>query len=111
MSYYAGLSEIMEKAKSKQVMKKKGVKKMSEKVIAIMDRPEDCRRCVFGVCNYSTPLSTREEGYYCQLTNDRTVYSFKFDEKVHIKNCPLISLEKCNKQILKDIKNYGCSKL
>lgn len=61
------------------------------KVIAIMDKPKDCQKCVFGICQYSLPLSTRRKGYYCQLREpkDRVVEDFDYDEEVHLSNCPL----------------------
>lgn len=64
---------------------------MSEKVIAIMDKPANCQACVFGVCKYSLPLTTRRKGYYCQLKEpkDRAVEDFDYNEEIHLSNCPL----------------------
>lgn len=61
------------------------------KVIAIIDKPEDCQECKFGVCKYSLPLTTRSKGYYCQLQKpeNRVVEGFAYDEEVHLQNCPL----------------------
>lgn len=62
-----------------------------KKVIAVIDKPIDCQHCVFSVCKYSLPLSTRRKGYYCQLheLKDRVVEDFPYEEEVHLKNCPL----------------------
>lgn len=64
---------------------------MREKVIAIMNKPTDCTTCVFGVCKYSLPSTTRRKGYYCMLKEpkDRVVEDFDYDEKIHLSNCPL----------------------
>lgn len=61
------------------------------KVIAIMDKPKDCQSCVFGICKYSTPLSTGRKGYYCQLKElqNRVVEHFGYDGDVHLHDCPL----------------------
>ena len=61
------------------------------KVIAIIEKPKDCYECVFGICKYSTPLTTRRKGYYCQLKEPkgRVVEDFDYDESVHLSNCPL----------------------
>ena len=61
------------------------------KVIAIMEKPKNCDYCVFGVCKYSTPLSTHRKGYYCKLKKpeERVVEDFDFKAEVHLSNCPL----------------------
>lgn len=61
------------------------------KVIAVIDRPENCQKCWFSMCYYSLPLSTRRKGYSCRIqdTNTRVVEDFDYDEEVHLKNCPL----------------------
>ena len=61
------------------------------KVIAVMKKPIDCQHCVFSVCKYSLPLSKNRKGYYCQLhePQDRVVEDFRYDEEVHLSNCPL----------------------
>lgn len=61
------------------------------KVIAVMDKPANCQKCVFSVCKYSLPLSTNRKGYYCQLhePQNRIVEDFAFEEDVHLSNCPL----------------------
>lgn len=61
------------------------------KVIAIIDKPKDCHNCTYGVCKYSTPLTTRRKSYYCQLKkpSDRVVEEFDYDEVVYLSNCPL----------------------
>jgi len=61
------------------------------KVIAVMEKPTNCQKCVFSVCKYSLPLSTRRKGYCCQLhePQDRVVEDFAFEEDVHLSNCPL----------------------
>lgn len=61
------------------------------KVIAVMDKPENCQSCVFGVCKYSLPLSSNRKGYYCQLLppEHRVVQDFDYDADVHLDNCPL----------------------
>lgn len=61
------------------------------KVIAIIDKPKDCQECVFGICKYSTRLTTRRKGYYCRLKKpkDRVVEEFDYDAEVHLSNCPL----------------------
>lgn len=74
---------------------------MNEKVIAIMDKPENCENCVFGVCKYSTPLSTGRKGYYCNLKEpkDITIEDFFYTDEVHLTNCPLISQEDYDREI------------
>lgn len=64
------------------------------KVIAVMDKPENCQSCVFGVCKYSLPLSKNTKGYYCQLLpkEQRVVQDFDYDAVVHLDNCPLVPL-------------------
>lgn len=64
---------------------------MSEKVIAIMNKPANCQVCVFGVCKYSLPLTTRRKGYYCQLKEPkaRIVEDFDYNAEIHLSNCPL----------------------
>lgn len=66
------------------------------KVIAIMDRPKNCEECVFGVCKYSLPLTTRSKGYYCNLQKpeNRTVEDFAYEAEVHLQNCPLREVPK-----------------
>lgn len=61
------------------------------KVIAIMDKPQNCEKCVFGVCAYSLPCATHRKGYYCQLkkSQGRVVEDFDYDAEVHLSNCPL----------------------
>ena len=62
-----------------------------EKVIAVLDKPENCQECVFGVCKYSLPLSLNRKGYYCKLLPrcKRAVQDFEYDADVHLDNCPL----------------------
>ena len=64
------------------------VEKMS-KVIAIIDRPENCQKCWFSMCYYSLPLSTRRKGYSCRLKAEKVVEDFDYDAEVHLQNCPL----------------------
>ncbi|MGN0348222.1 MAG: hypothetical protein ACI4DR_01665 [Roseburia sp.] len=61
------------------------------KVIAIIENPDNCQSCVFGVCKYSLPLSEHTKGYYCQLLQpeERVVQDFDYDADVHLDNCPL----------------------
>ena len=61
------------------------------KAIAIIDKPKNCEKCVFGICKYSLPLSTRRKAYYCQLKEPkgRVAEDFEYDEEVHLSNCPL----------------------
>lgn len=74
---------------------------MSDKVIAVMDKPKNCQNCVWGICKYSTPLSTMRKGYYCQLKEpkDRVTEDFAYDDDVRLGNCPLVSLEEHEKEI------------
>ena len=62
-----------------------------EKVIAVLDKPENCKECVFCVCKYSLPLSLNRKGYYCKLLSrgKRAVQDFEYDADVHLDNCPL----------------------
>lgn len=64
------------------------------KIIAIMDKPNDCQQCIFGICKYSLPLSVYSKGYYCQLLppEKRVVQEFDYDAEVHLDNCPLVPL-------------------
>lgn len=61
------------------------------RVIAIMDKPENCQSCVFGACKYSLPLTKNIKGYYCQLLppEQRVVQDFDYDADVHFDTCPL----------------------
>lgn len=61
------------------------------KVIAIIDRPDNCQKCWFSACHYSLPLSTRRKGYSCRIQepNKRVVEDFDYDAEVHLSNCPL----------------------
>lgn len=61
------------------------------KVVAVMDKPENCQKCVFGRCEYSLPLSTRRKGYCCMNLppEQREVHDFDYDAEVHIPECPL----------------------
>ena len=63
------------------------------KVIAIIDKPKNCKECVFGFCKYALPLSNKK-AYYCQLKEpkDRVVEEFNYSEEVHLSNCPLKEL-------------------
>lgn len=74
---------------------------MSEKVIAIMNKPANCQVCVFGVCKYSLPLTTRRKGYYCQLKEPkaRIVEDFDYNAEIHLSDCPLkpYKEEQCEK--------------
>ena len=78
------------------------------KVIAIMDRPSDCQSCAFGICKYYHPLWSRDnpgrKGYYCQLLppEERQVYDFDYDAKVHIPGCPLKELPESFLSVEKD---------
>lgn len=74
---------------------------MSDKLIAIIDKPKNCQNCVWGICKYSTPLSTNRKGYYCQLKEpkDRTIDDFAYEDELHLSDCPLISLEEHDKEI------------
>lgn len=79
------------------------------KVIAVMDKPENCQSCVFGVCKYSHPFWSKDrpstKGYYCQLlpSEQRVVQDFNYDAEVHLDNCPLVPLpEKQNDDNLMD---------
>lgn len=71
------------------------------KVIAVMDKPENCQSCVFGVCKYSLPLSKNTKGYYCQLlpSEQRVVQEFDYDADVHLYNCPLVPVPEKDKRI------------
>ena len=62
-----------------------------EKAIAIIDKPENCEKCVFGICKYLLPLSTHRKAYYCQLKEPkgRVAEDFDYDADVHLSNCPL----------------------
>lgn len=64
------------------------------KVIAVIDKPQSCEVCYFGVCKYSTPLSSCRKGYYCQLQphDKRTVADFDVGDEVHLANCPLVPM-------------------
>lgn len=64
------------------------------KVIAIMDKPTNCQKCVFGVCEYSLPLSMNRKGYCCQLISpeQRKVHDVEYGEDIHIPGCPLKEL-------------------
>ena len=66
------------------------------KVIAVIEKPKDCEKCVFGICKYSLPLSTNRKGYYCQLKEpiQRVVEDFACNDVVHLNNCPLKPLPK-----------------
>ena len=69
------------------------------KVIAIIDKPENCQKCWFSACHYSLPLSTRRKGYSCRIQNygngvGVVVEDFDYDEEVHLKNCPLREIPK-----------------
>lgn len=72
------------------------------KVIAVIDKPQSCEVCYFGVCKYSTPLSSCRKGYYCQLQpyDKRTVADFDVDDEVHLDNCPLLPMP--DRKILDD---------
>ena len=59
------------------------------KVIAIIDKPENCQKCWFSMCYYSLPLSTRRKGYSCRLKVEKVVEDFDYDAEVHLQNCPL----------------------
>lgn len=65
------------------------------KAVLVMDKPENCQSCVFGVCKYSHPFWSKDrpstKGYYCQLLlpEQRVVYEFDYDAVVHLDNCPL----------------------
>ena len=61
------------------------------KYIAIMDKPKNCEKCVFGRCAYSLPLSTRRKGYCCYLLppERQMIHDFDYDAEVHIPKCPL----------------------
>lgn len=74
---------------------------MSDKVIVVMDKPKNCENCVFGICKYSTPLSTGRKGYYCNLKEpkDITVEDFFYTDEVHLENCPSVSAEEHDKEI------------
>ena len=64
------------------------------KVIAIIDRPENCQKCWFSMCYYSLPLSTRRKGYSCRLKAEKVVEDFDYDAEVHLQNCPLKPIPK-----------------
>lgn len=74
---------------------------MSDKVIAVMDKPINCQNCVWGICKYSFPLSIRRKGYTCQLKGieDRIVDDFDYEADVHLEDCPLVSVEEHDKKI------------
>lgn len=64
------------------------------KVIAVIDKPKDCQKCVFGICKHSLPLSVNRKGYYCQLLppEQRKVQDFDYDAEAHLENCPLVPM-------------------
>lgn len=66
------------------------------KVIAIIDKPENCQKCWFSMCQYSLPLSTYRKGYSCRIQepSERVVEDFDYDEEVHLQNCPLREIPK-----------------
>ena len=74
------------------------------KAIAIIEKPQNCKDCVFGICKYWLPLSTNRQGYFCILqTKDKenfTVEDFSCQEEVHLKNCPLREVPE-KKEVLK----------
>lgn len=88
---------------------------MRDKVIAVMDKPKNCQNCVWGICKYSTPLSTNRKGYYCQLKEpkDRNVEDFAYEDEVHLSDCPLALPEEHDKEIrnkaIEELKNKICS--
>lgn len=71
-----------------------------DKVVAVMDRPNDCGSCVFCRCAFSHPFWSKDDpntvGYYCQLRKrgDRKVEKFDMDAEVHLSDCPLRPLPK-----------------
>lgn len=71
------------------------VERMS-KVIAIIDRPDNCQKCWFSACHYSLPLSTRRKGYSCKIQepNKRVVEDFDYDAEVYLSSCPLKEVPK-----------------
>lgn len=79
------------------------------KVIAIMEKPEDCQECVFGVCKYSLPLSTYRKGYYCQLKKpeDRVVEDFDYEDNVNLHDCPLRELPEKQEDLPANIYREG----
>ena len=59
------------------------------KVIAVIDKPKDCRHCYFLV-----GTSGKNE-YFCSIKHSRILIKdipkerFKRDEEIHLKDCPL----------------------
>lgn len=64
------------------------------KVIAVMDKPKECRHCIFLVCEHCTS-SQKTRKYYCNLKESNKIYKeivkekFDYREEVHLSNCPL----------------------
>lgn len=77
------------------------------KVIAIIDKPENCQSCVYGVCKYSLPLSKNTKCYYCRIipTEKRVLQEFDYDADVHLDNCPLRPIPEKKEVLLLDGKS------
>lgn len=77
------------------------------KAIAIIERPENCQKCLFSICHYSLPLSLHKKGYSCRLrkTNGIVVEDFDYDAEVHLSNCPLREVPEKKPTIGKESEN------
>lgn len=65
------------------------------KTVLVMDMPKCCEECIFNVCKYSLPLTTKRKGYYCQLDEDRKIFDMDYDNKNFLSpRCPLRPLPK-----------------
>ena len=64
------------------------------KVIAVIDKPNNCQDCAFARCKYSLPFTTMKKGYYCELLppDQRTIKNVDYNDDVHLKHCPLIPI-------------------
>lgn len=64
------------------------------KVIAVIEKPNNCQECAFARCKYFLPFTTRKKGYYCELLppDQRTIKNVDYNDDVHLKHCPLIPI-------------------
>lgn len=66
--------------------------------IVTLSRPYDCRKCEWHECTYTTTCAS---SYQCNLMpeSEKQVYEFDVFDDVHIPGCPIIWLQKHDKEI------------
>lgn len=63
------------------------------KVVALIDMPDRCGKCIFHACKYYLPFSTGRKGYYCRLDKEKEVFDLDYEDTTFkSKKCPLRKL-------------------